>query len=377
MRSILSTRLLRWRNQWKSLIFWLLFPIIMTIGVMQGVGVWQEETKIPIALVVEEETELVTNLIKQIADAPLLHIHFLDLQDALYKLEKHELDSVFVIRNGYEDKIYSNRRNHLIEAYSSNRSFAYSAVSETITSFAQQDASRSKAAFVIKRLYADFDREEEWSWDEIIETSSERQAKEALLNTSFTYYNKALDVASESVSIVKVWGVWSFFSIVMTFFLFDWVLKENRVTMRSRWIYTTTTFKKYALSTLFLYTLLLFVIDLLTAYLFYLIFDEPIDSKLVIALLAFRITINVFAFLIANLFEQLFIYYVSTFALALFIVLIGGAVIPLDGMIKIFPWVEFISPVQAFLNLKVSLEWLGILSLMLMLWIWKGGKAIA
>ena len=129
----------------------------------------------------------------------LLHIHYMELDDALHKLEQHELDSVFVIREGYEDNILAGRRNQLIEAYSSNRSYAYQTVVETITSFAQQDAARSKAAFVIKQLFKDAHMEDEWNYTEIIESSRERQQNEALLKSSFSYFDKESEATEQIV----------------------------------------------------------------------------------------------------------------------------------------------------------------------------------
>ena len=171
----------------------------------------------------------------------------MELDDALHKLEQHELDSVFVIREGYADNILAGRRNQLIEAYSSNRSYAYQTVVETITSFAQQDAARSKAAFVIKQLFKDANMEDEWNYTEIIESGRERQQNEALLKSSFSYFDKeSEDRLNNRYHIVSVWGVWSLFAMMTVFFLFDWVVKENRPTMRSRWQFTTLSFGQYA-----------------------------------------------------------------------------------------------------------------------------------
>ena len=154
MKNVVITRLMRLKRTGKVFCAGCYLPIIMTVLTMQGVVTWQEETRVPIALVVEEQTEMATRLVDDIASTELLHIQFISLDEALHKLEQHELDSVFVIREGYEDHILANRRNQLIEAYSSNRSFAYRAVVETITSYAQQDAARSKAAFVIITFYS-------------------------------------------------------------------------------------------------------------------------------------------------------------------------------------------------------------------------------
>jgi len=296
MKNVVFTRLMRLKKDWKSLLCWMLLPTVMTVLIMQGVVTWQEETRVPIALVVEEQTEMAARLVDDIASTKLLHIQFISLDEALHKLEQHELDSVFVIREGYEDHILANRRNQLIEAYSSNRSFAYRAVVETITSYAQQDAARSKAAFVIKQLFSDYGMEDEWSYEEVIESSRERQKSEALLRSSFSYHDKENTTEEQALPLLKAWGVWAFFAIITTFFLFDWMLKENRPSMRQRWLFTEISFKKYACGSLLFFTVIIFLMDLITAFIFSSLFQEAWTIRVLISLFAFRLTINLLVF---------------------------------------------------------------------------------
>jgi len=368
---------MRLKREWKSLIGWILLPVVMTVLIMQGGETWQEETKVPIALVVEEQTEMSARLVDDITSTEPLHIQLMSLDEALHKLEQHELDSVFVIREGYEDNILENRRNQLIEAYSSNRSYAYQAVVETITSYAQQDAARSKAAFVIKQLFLDYDMEDEWSYEEIIASSRERQKSEALLQSSFTYYDKETTAEEHALPLLKAWGVWAFFAIITTFFLFDWMLKENRPSMRQRWLFTEISFKKYACGSLLFFTVIIFLMDLVTAFLFSLLFREALTIRVLISLFAFRLTINLLAFLLASVYKQLFMYYISGLGIALLLIVIGGSIIPLDGLTGKWPWIEELSPVHSLLKGTIPLIWLFVMIALLTVWIHKGGKANA
>lgn len=380
MRSLMTrlpAQLFRLRKEWKSIIGWLLLPLIMTVLVMKGVGVWQEETKVPIALVVEEETQLANQLVDELLHTELLHIHFMELPEALHKLEQHELDSVFVIQEGYEENVLTNRRNQVIEAYSSNQSFAYQAIVETVTSLAQQDMARSKAAFVIKQLFKDYGTADEWDYDEITEKSRERQENNALLQTTFTYFNVEQEGKDSSLPLLQVFDVWSLFAMISTFFLFDWVLKESRPEIRARWLFTSISFRRYGLGMLGLYTLILFIVDFLTVAIFVPLFDVTLSFKLILSLLSFRLTVNLLVFLLASIYRNLFMYYVSGFAIALFFITLGGAIIPLDGLLRRWPWIEKLSPVQSLLATTISIEWLVILSLGLVCWIWKGGKVNA
>lgn len=377
MTIIVSTRLMRWKKEWKSLLFWLIFPLIMTFVVLQSVGAWQAETKVPIALVVEEETEMVTHLVEEIAQSELLLIHYMEFEEALHKLEQHELDSVFVIREGYEDHILANRRNQLIEAYSSNRSFAYRTVVEMIASIAQQDAARSKAAFVIRQLYKEHGMEDEWSYSDIIVSSQERQQNKALLQTSFNFYAQTDTGEEQLVSLLSIKGVWSFFALLTTFFLFDWVVKENRPSLRPRWHFAQLPFKTYAFGTFWLYSVLLVIVDVATVVLLSTFYKENITFMGIVSLLTFRLTINLLAFLLATVFAQSFFYYITGTAVSLFLVVGGGGIIPLEGITRKWPWVELCSPVQALLSDMIPAAWLIVLTVLLILWFQKGRKSYA
>ncbi len=374
---IVTTRLMRWKKEWKSLLFWLIFPLLLTFLLLQSVEAWQAKTKVPIALVVEEETEMVTHLIEEIAQSELLLIHYMELDEALHKLEQHELDSVFVIRVGYEDHIHANRRNQLIEAYSSNRSFAYRTVVEMIASIAQQDAARSKAAFVIRQLYKEHGMEDEWSYSDVIASSQERQQSKALLQTSFSFYTQTDAEEAQSVSSLSVKGVWTFFALLTTFFLFDWVVKENRPLIRPRWHFAQLSFKVYAFGTFGLYSGLLMIVDIATVLLLSTFYKESITFMGIVSLLAFRLTINLLAFLLATVFTQSFLYYISGTAVSLFLVVGGGAIIPLEGVTRKWPWVELSSPVQALLSETIPAPWLIVLAVLMILWFQKGRKSYA
>ncbi|WP_186673110.1 ABC transporter permease [Sporosarcina sp. BP05] len=377
MKNVVFIRWMRLKKEWRSQLCWIIIPIVMTVLIMQGVETWQEETRVPIALVVEEQTEMAAHLVDNIANTELLHIQFMSLDGALHKLEQHELDSVFVIREGYENNILENRRNQLIEAYSSNRSFAYQSVVETITSYAQQDAARSKAAFVIKQLFLEYGMEDEWNYEEIIASSRERQRSGALLQSSFTYYEKSKTAEEHALPLLKAWGVWAFFAVITTFFLFDWMLKENRPSMRQRWLFTEISFKKYACGSLLYFTVIIFLMDLVTAFLFSSLFREALTIRVLISLFAFRLTIILLAFLLASVYKQLFMYYISGLGIALLFIVIGGSIIPVDGLTGKWPWIEELSPVHSLLKGTIPLIWLFVMIVLLTVWIHKGGKANA
>ncbi|UFU00055.1 ABC transporter permease [Radiobacillus kanasensis] len=374
MKSTLLTRWLHWRKQWKSIVCWLLLPIIATSLFLFFSNQWQQDTKVPIGLVVEDDSPMAKELVTSIKDTPLLRVKELDIQQALLELEQHELDSVFVIQDGYQEDIQRNRRNRLITAYASDMSFAYSPVKETISSFVQQDAGRSKAAYTIQELVRSHSTDENWTWEEIVSTSKQIQEDEALLRTSFSFLGEKKSDPDNDQSIWNVWGIWSFFSILATFFLFDWVIKENQSAIRNRLSLLTIRFKDYLVRNWFLYLALFLLFDLLNIGILAIFFDETINLNLLLSILFFRLTISLGAFLLALCFHTTFLFYVSALAVSLFVSITGGALVPIDGLIRRWPWVSHLSPIQPIIDKQILSSWFIILLLVYLTWYWRKEK---
>ena len=193
----------------------------------------------------------------------------------------------------------------------------------------------------------------------------ERQKSEALLQSSFSYYDKDNTAEEQALPLLKAWGVWAFFAIITVFFLFDWMLKENRPSMRQRWLFTEISFKKYACGSLLFFTAIIFLMDLVTAFIFSSLFQEVLTIRVLISLFAFRLTINMLAFLLASVYKQLFMYYISGLGIALLLIVVGGSIIPLDGLTGKWPWIEELSPVQSLLSGTIPLIWLCVLASLL------------
>ncbi|QUG40659.1 ABC transporter permease [Psychrobacillus sp. INOP01] len=371
MKAILGIQMMRMHKEWKVLLTWLLLPLLLTVLTFSTLNKLGDESKVPIGLVIEENTTLSDNLVKRIMDTDYLLVNILDLPEATDLLEKHELDSVFVIKDGYEEDILNNRRSQLLEAYSSNRSFAYFAVVETISSYVQEEATRTKAATEIKNLYEKYGSREEWDREEIFKTSKEKQEKKQLISTSFSFQWTPTETGSESTSLLSVWGIWAFFQIIATLFLFDWVVKANSKLIKVRWTFTKISLNSYIYWNLLFYTVLLFVMDVVTIYVLHILDLASPSARLFIALLGFRVTINILAALLAKNFTNSFFYYICAIAISLILTICGGAFIPIDSIISRWPWVESFSPVYSLLHGEIAY---GFLAAIIVISIVKGGS---
>lgn len=367
MKIIFQTRLILWKKHWISLLFWLLFPALVTWALIVQFATIQADTKVPVGIVLEEETLLIQDLYDSLKDTPHIRPVILSEREALNQLEKHELDSVFIIRKNYEEKIQKGSRNQLIKSYQSDLSFAYTPLRETVISYVQQDYSRAKAAEVVQSIGTEYGVTEVWSWHELIERSKEIEQEQKLLEVDFTFAQTDVQVEAEDVGIVKPWNVWALLSLLASFMLFDWVMKENRPTITPRFVFGKYSFKMYVLKNAFLYTGLFFIFDLLTMFLFNYCFNEMISLSLIASLFFYRLMLNSCVFIFSTFFRSTYLYYTSSFAMVLFVALVSGALIPIDGITAKFSFVQYVNPLATFLAGGYINIWL-IIGMVLIVW---------
>ncbi|WP_053218265.1 ABC transporter permease [Virgibacillus senegalensis] len=373
MAAIIKTRFMHFHKQWLSLLFWLLVPVVFSTLFVVTATQWQQETQIPVGLVVEDESKLAADLTEAINDNPLLSVQQTEMNQALRQLEQHQLDSVFVIRDGYEEEISSNNRNRLITAYTSDRSFAYTPVKEAIASYVQEDASSSRAAHYVIQLAEQQNGNIGWNWEEIVTTSKEIKKQEALLHTTFSFHQSEKQ-EDTSISLWNIWGIWAAFALLSTFFLFDWLIKERQSSITLRLSLLNISYKSYLLYNGLIYLALLWLVDGIVLGIFDYYLDEQIRLADFLSMLSFQFSISTIAFLFAQFFRSTFHYYVSVLPIVMLLSILGGAWIsvPFDH-----GWVTALSPIDAFLKGKVVNSWLLGSVILLACWYFRKEKAYA
>lgn len=373
MKTIFQTRLLFWRRHWLSLLFWLVFPFFVTWFLLVQFATLQADTKVPVGIVLEEDTALVQDVVASLEDTPHIRPIILSEKEALNQLQKHELDSVFIFRNRYEESIERGSRNQLVKSYQSDMSFAYTPLRETVISYVQQDYSRAKAAFVVQRMGEAYGVEDIWSFDELITRSKEIVQEQKLLEVDFSFANDVSPNGEESSSLLKTWQVWALFSMLATFMVFDWVIKEKHSAVVPRFTFGRYSLKQYLVLNMMLYTGLLFIVDLLTMLLFKLVLHEAITMKLVFTLLSYRLLLTMCIFVFSNWFKSTYMFYTMAFVIVLFVTLMSGALIPVEGIKVKFAWFNYINPLEVFLTSTYLSVWHVVGLVLLGLWyVWKG-----
>lgn len=377
MGLILKMRFIFWRKQWVSLLFWLCFPLVVTWFVMVQFVTLQADTKIPVGIVMEDESSSAQELYDSIKDTPHIRPEILSEKEALNQLQKHELDSVFIIRSRYEDSIERGSRNQLIKSYQSDLSFAYTPLRETVISYVQQDYSRAKAAFVVQQMGEAYGVTEEWSYDELINRSKEIVQEQKLLEVDFSFADAGAGKDDADDTLLQPWNLWAIITLLTTFMLFDWVIKEKKASATLRFVYGKVSFKRYLLQNMLIYLFVLFVMDVVTMGVFHFLFDETISMKLLISLIGYRVMLTTCAFLFSLCFTSTYVYYTSSFAIVLFTALLSGVFIPVDGIMEKWNGFSFINPLAIFLESSFVNLWLWIGIVFTALWFIRKGEADA
>lgn len=336
----------------------------------------KEDTKIPVGVVLEDEGVLAQQLYDSIANTTYIRPFLLDKREALNKLEKHELDSVFIIQRNYDNTIEKGGRTNLIKSYRSDLSFTYVPLKELVISFVYEDFIRSHAAFYAQELQRTYHSEGAFNWINLVERSKEIENEQDLLQTNLIFHGKKLSEQTKS-TLFNPWEIWILFTFLTTFLLFDWTIKESKLSTKQRFAFGKYSFKYYLIINGLIYTTMMLLIDFLTISLLAYFFSLSLSSTLIIAVISYRLMINMFAFLISLFFKSIYFYYIISFILFCLAVLGSGVIIPVDGIFSTYPLLIYLNPLQSTLSLDIFNHWLLLLSVCLFLWFFIRGEKYA
>ncbi|GAB3803923.1 ABC transporter permease [Virgibacillus kimchii] len=377
MISILKMRLLHWKKQVFTLLFWLLFPIIATISLVYITSIVQEDSEIPVGIVMEEDTPLANELLVAIDQTPFIRTEVMSENEALLALEAHELDSVFIIREGYEEQIENGSRNRLLMSYRSDLSFAYTPVSEMVISHVQQDTGRSKAAYTVMELSEAHQQGTRWTWEEVVDRSKQVEAEEDLLQTAFSFQGHVPASTEDNISLLDTWGLWSVFSLLTALLLFDWLIKERNNNLYPRFVFFRMSFKLYLILNGLIYTLLFLLFDFITLFIFHMYLGVDFSWHFLFILITYRFMLNTGVFAFTLLFKYISLFYTVAFAMTLLIAIISGSVLPTEGLTIGLPWLEVLNPFNPFLNGEMSFGWFVIFLVPIGIWFFRKEKQYA
>ncbi len=305
MMDIITTRWLHAKKHLLSILFWAVFPILFTWIIISGTGAIQDQSSIPVGIILEEDSDLAVQLKEKLDSSDLIRVIEMENEtEARQMVATHELDSAFIIKKGYKAAIDAGQRNRLITSYRTDLSMGYTPVVEMIASYVQEDSGKSKTAYTIMNLGETLNSSSIPGYDEIINEIYSIEESENLIFTNFTLLGEDTDADTGFSLFQNPWGLWSIVALLSTFFLFDWLIKERNATVRIRFIFNRLSFQQYLVCNLLLYSLGLLLLDIITWGAFHVLHDEGFNITQLVYIFSFRLTICILVFLIGLLFKK-------------------------------------------------------------------------
>lgn len=374
MMDIITTRWLHAKKHLLSILFWAVSPILFTWIIISGTEAIQDQSSIPVGIILEEDSDLAVQLKEKLDSSDLIRVIEMENEtEARQMVATHELDSAFIIKKGYKAAIDAGQRNRLITSYRTDLSMGYTPVVEMIASYVQEDSGKSKTAYTIMNLGETLNSSSIPGYDEIINEIYSIEESENLIFTNFTLLGEDTDADTGFSLFQNPWGLWSIVALLSTFFLFDWLIKERNATVRIRFIFNRLSFQQYLVCNLLLYSLGLLLLDIITWGAFHVLHDEGFNITQLVYILSFRLTICILVFLIGLPFKKLLPYYITAVLIILVTIFISGIILPMEGVYESYPWVAALNPLRQIVYEQWWSGWTFIGPICLIAWYVKGG----
>lgn len=300
----------------------------------------------PIAIVKKEDSPMADSLYEAAADLPYIRLFNLSEKEALIKLERHELDSVFVIDSGFAEKIKSGARNRLITGYSNHESFAYTPIKEMLVSYVQTLTAQAKTYYTVDQMAGG-----KWTWEEVTEKISDIQTEQQLLETTFRFGSMAGNATNEERNR-NLWEIWGYFMFISIFFLFDWQIKEKKTAILSRYAMMKYSYRQYVFFHTAVYTFMFISICLLSAAMFHMLYEEKITFSLLWSMVMYTITLSLAASILSAVYRSVYVYYWTVLLISGVYLITSGVIIPTDGIVSAYPVISLVHPVYPLVQEK-------------------------
>lgn len=343
MIDFLYTRWLIIKKQRLQHLFWIIFPFIITSLIVVQWSNIEEDAKIPVGFVIEDESELVEELMFDLGETTHIRPIYIDEHDGLRQLERHEFDSLFIIPEQYSEFIERGRRNNIVTSYYTDLSFGYVPVRETVLSLVQRDFVREETTRTIERLRNEYRIQEQWDKSELIKRSKAIEEEQRLIDVVLSFYAQDEAVTSEkrTHSPVMIWALMTFFATAM---LFDWLIKERHPAIEKRLPFGRIHLQSYYIKHALLYTAILIFVDIVFLIVASQMFQVKVTGALFFNVLSFRLTINSIIFLIGRLLSATYTYYIVALFFTLTLLLFSGLIIPIDSLLERFSFLIYVHP---------------------------------
>ncbi|WP_240257760.1 ABC transporter permease [Fredinandcohnia quinoae] len=319
-----------------SLLFLFIIPIGATIGLGSLFEKGQEELAIPIALVDEDKSDFSKIITKRMSDQSKITITNVSREKAEKLLATNEVDSIFMIKQGFQDNLLQEKREDTIEVWVSPSSMAVGIVREVMASEVIRLTSNIKAAEHVEKLYNQKGIEDSSIWDEAYAYTDAQWDPEPLMTIDYIEQRGKDIVDAKSEIINPYLGLWTFFTMLACFLAIDWIIKE-RNTIFARIQTTYQGLSSYLWKSISGY----FILHVLQAFMSFIIFIklDIVENRmsLLVAMILYLFICMSLSVLFASFTRNLNSYYISSFLFVLIVGVLGGSFFPVPELSEVFP----------------------------------------
>ncbi|KMJ56367.1 hypothetical protein AB685_22300 [Bacillus sp. LL01] len=319
-----------------TLLLLFLVPIggVLLFGTLVEKG--QQEIAIPIAIVDEDDQPFSQAVVDHISNQDRISVVTTSRDEASDMLLRHEVDSVYVIKEDFEVALKRGDRRKTIEVWTSPQSLTTGIVNEIIASMVVRLTSSVNAAdrvlVLSSLLELPLEAGEDVVWQETFEFSESQWDPEPLLTIDY----RDISNGGETSDTMGHWlnpylGMWTFFTLLISILVTDWVIREKGLILPR----VRTTFagiRKYLVVHFMVYVSF-FMLQTLAIYfiLLYLNKVEP-SVSLFVSMMLFGCVSMAISFLLAAWSKNLVNYHILGMMIVVGLSLVGGSFIPVHEL---------------------------------------------
>ncbi|WP_175428381.1 ABC transporter permease [Bacillus solimangrovi] len=341
------------------LLFYLLTPIVLIIVINQFFEEGQKQVGIPIIVIDEDHTELSETIVHRLKNMEG-NVRFVErnFEQAQKLLLQNEVDSVFVIKEGFHDSLITEQKKEMIEIWLSPYSLAYGIVREVIASEVMRYSSDVKAANDVIKYYdkhrVPYESDEQL-WKDAYEYTEQQWIPKPLMTINYEQDEGLIQPDGTLLEKDQVdfnLKIWVFFTLFIIFLSCDWLVRERHLFSRIKVSYHGLS--RYVIQK----STVLFIVHSSQATLSFLLFYKSRSLNEFLAMILFIILSLSIGVVIATFFGRKESYYIASLFIAILLLSSGSGNLPLslemNWMTDVLSW----SPINVFIESFYSLSWL-------------------
>ncbi len=332
-----------------SILMFFFVPIGLTFVAGHFFEKGQKQIEIPIAIVDNDQTEFSAAILERMQGQAKIHLYRATASAAERMLERNEVDSVFVIKKGFQRNLLKGQREDSIEVWTTPLSMADGVVREVMAGEVTRLTSSVKAADRVVKLFKVLKMDtkpSQTTWKAAFNYTDSQWEPEPLMGIHYEQ-KYAVETAGKPEGVSPYLRLWTFFTMLSVFLTSDWIVREKPV-LFSRIRTTFTGLPSYVLQS----TAAVYLFHILQTLMTFFIFGKivPLEMDVLWQMMIF-VLVNVAASVfLTSWTKKVGSYYVVGLLLVFIIGILGGSFFPVQEISPSLQEISIIFPQELLFN---------------------------